>query len=75
MGVSVVRCSGDVHTNTIEGFWSLSLLKLGISGVYHQVSAKYLQSYCNEYTYRYNRRFDTQPMFTSLLEQVSAKAE
>lgn len=64
---------GDVHTNTIEGFWSL--LKRGIGGVYHQVSAKYLQSYCDEYAYRYNRRFDTQPMFTSLLSQVSAKAE
>lgn len=29
---------GDIHTNTIEGFWSL--LKRGIGGVYHQVSAK-----------------------------------
>jgi transposase-like protein len=64
---------GDIHTNTIEGFWSL--LKRGIGGVYHQVSAKYLQSYCDEYSYRYNRRFDSQPMFTSLLEQVSAKAD
>lgn len=64
---------GDIHTNTIEGFWSL--LKRGIGGVYHQVSAKYLQSYCDEYAYRYNRRFDSQPMFTSLLGRVSAKAE
>jgi len=50
-GVYVV---GDVHTNTIEGFWSL--VKRGIGGVYHQVSQKYLQSYLNEYSFRYNRR-------------------
>jgi transposase-like protein len=59
---------GDIHTNTIEGFWSL--LKRGIGGVYHQVSAKYLQTYCDEYSYRYNRRFDEKPMFTSLLDSV-----
>ncbi len=33
---------GDVHTQTIEGFWSL--LKRGIGGVYHSVSRKYLQT-------------------------------
>src|SRR5688500_17609308 len=33
-----VYVSGDVHTNTIEGFWSLT--KRGIAGVYHSVSAK-----------------------------------
>jgi len=62
---------GDVHTNTIEGFWSL--LKRGIGGVYHQVSAKYLQMYCDEYAYRYNRRFDEKPMFTSLLDEVAKR--
>jgi transposase len=60
---------GDVHTNSIEGFWSL--LKRGIGGVYHQVSAKYLQSYCDEYSFRYNRRFAEEPMFISLLERVN----
>jgi transposase len=64
---------GDVHTNTIEGFWSL--LKRGIGGVYHSVSKKYLQTYCDEYSFRYNRRNSDQPMFTSLLEQVSEQAE
>lgn len=42
-----VYVSGDVHTNTIEGFWSLT--KRGIGGVYHAVSAKHLQGYLNEY--------------------------
>ena len=64
---------GDVHTNTIEGFWSL--LKRGIGGVYHSVSEKYLQTYCDEYSFRYNRRAAGEPMFTSLLSQVVAKAE
>src|SRR5215213_9225627 len=56
-----VYVSGDVHTNTIEGFWSL--VKRGISGVYHSVSAKYLQGYLNEYAFRYNHRNDERPMF------------
>jgi transposase len=64
---------GDIHTQSIEGFWSL--LKRGIGGVYHSVSTKYLQSYCDEYSFRYNRRAGDQPMFTSLLSQVAAKAE
>lgn len=69
-GVYVV---GDVYTNTIEGFWSL--VKRGIGGVYHAVGKNYLQTYLNEYSYRYNRRQDSQPMFISILQQVSARAE
>lgn len=63
-----VYVSGDVHTNTIEGFWSL--VKRGISGVYHAVSKKYLQDYVNEYTFRYNHRKDEKPMFLTVLEKV-----
>jgi len=59
---------GDIHTNTVEGFWSL--LKRGIGGTYHAVSQKYLQSYLNEYAFRYNHRDDQQPMFTTFLEQI-----
>jgi transposase-like protein len=63
---------GAAHTNTIEGFWSL--VKRGISGVYHSVSPKYLQSYLDEYSYRYNRRRSEKPMFLHLLAEVPAKA-
>jgi len=59
---------GDAHTNTIEGFWSLT--KRGISGVYHAVSPKYLQSYVDEYSFRYNHRNDETPMFKLVLDQI-----
>jgi transposase-like protein len=66
---SQVYVRGDVHTNTIDGFWSL--VKRGISGVYHAVSAKHLQSYLNEYSFRYNHRGDEEPMFRTMLGLVS----
>jgi transposase len=63
-----IYVQGDVHTNTIEGFFGL--LKNGIRGVYHSVSREYLQSYLDEYAFRYNRRNSAQPMFWAILEQV-----
>jgi hypothetical protein len=46
------------------------MVKRGIGGVYHNVGRYYLQSYLNEYSFRYNRRFDEQPMFMSFLQHV-----
>jgi transposase-like protein len=46
--------NGIIHTNTIEGFWSL--LKRGIVGIYHHVSPEHLHRYCEEFEYRYNSR-------------------
>jgi len=63
-----IYVQGDVHTNTIEGFFSL--LKRGIDGVYHSVSAKYLQRYLDEYAFRYNHRNDERPIFKTMLEKV-----
>ena len=60
-----IYVSGDVHTNTIDGFWSLT--KNGIRGVYHAVSAKHLQGYLNEYAWRYNHRSDERAQFETLL--------
>src|SRR5579863_2479482 len=68
-GVYVV---GDVHTNTIDGFWSL--VKRGLGGVYHSVGAKYLQTYLDEYSFRYNRRDMGNLIFREILRQVSERA-
>lgn len=67
-----IYIDGDVHTGTIDGFWSL--LKRGIDGVYHSVSPKYLQQYVNEYSFRYNHRKDTNPMFKLFLKQIGKRA-
>lgn len=45
---------GDVHTNTIENYFSI--LKRGITGTYHHVSATHLKRYLAEFDYRYNER-------------------
>jgi transposase-like protein len=66
---SGIYVMGDVHTNTVEGFWSL--LKRGIGGTYHAVSQRYLQMYLNEYAFRYNHRDDPKPMFMNFVEQIA----
>lgn len=59
--------AGDVHTNTIENFWSI--LKRGIYGIYHQVSDKHLERYLDEFAARYNtRREGQQSRFESFLK-------
>jgi transposase-like protein len=45
---------GDVHTNTIEGYFSI--LKRGIMGTYHHVSPQHLKRYLAEFDFRYNER-------------------
>ena len=45
---------GDVHTNTVEGYYSI--LKRGLNGIYHHVSKHHLHRYLAEYDYRYNTR-------------------
>jgi transposase-like protein/IS1 family transposase len=45
---------GAVHTNTIEGFWSI--FKRGVVGTFHKVSAKYMPLYVAEFQFRYNNR-------------------
>jgi transposase len=63
-----IYVEGDNYTNTIEGFFGL--LKTGIRGVYHAVSTQYLQSYVDEYAFRYNRRKSKEPMFWAMLNRV-----
>jgi transposase-like protein len=45
---------GDVHTNTVEGFFSI--LERGLFGTYQHVSEAHLHRYLNEFDYRYNHR-------------------
>lgn len=47
---------GAVHTQTIEGFWSI--FKRGIVGSFHKVSRKYMALYVAEFQFRYNHRND-----------------
>lgn len=62
---------GDVHTNTIEGFWAI--LKRSIYGIHHFVTAKHLQRYINEQAFRYNNRGDHASMFHLLLSNTGGK--
>jgi transposase-like protein len=45
---------GDLHTNTVES--AFSLLKRGIIGTWHRISAKHLAAYLDEMTWRFNNR-------------------
>jgi transposase len=63
-----VYVSGDVHTNTIEGFWAT--VKGGLRGTYHGVSTKHLQSYLDEYVFRYNSREHPRGMFDAFLNRI-----
>jgi transposase-like protein len=45
---------GNAHVNTAEGFFSL--LKRGITGVYHHVGRGHLNRYCDEFSFRYDLR-------------------
>lgn len=67
-----VYVEGTVHTNTIEGFFGN--LKTGMRGAYKQVSNKWLQSYLDEYAWRYNERFrGERSMFHSLLDTAARR--
>lgn len=48
---------GDAYTNTVEGYFSI--LKRGITGVYHHVSQKHLHRYLAEFDFRYSSRKTT----------------
>lgn len=58
---------GFAWTNGIENFWSL--LSRGIIGVYHHVSRKHLQRYCDGFVFRFNtRKMDEMFRFRLALE-------
>jgi len=49
-----VRAGTDIHSNTIEGVFSL--IKRGVMGTFHSVSRKHLANYLNEFEFRWNTR-------------------
>jgi transposase-like protein len=52
---------GDTHTNTIEN--AFSLFKKGLYGSFHRVSKKHLARYCDEFSFRFNRRAEQEKIF------------
>ena len=46
--------TGQVHTNTIEGVWSL--FKRSIMGSFHKISVKHMDRYLEELEWRFNNR-------------------
>jgi hypothetical protein len=57
-----------VHANTIEN--AFSLLKRGLHGTFHQVSKKHLFRYCDEFSYRFNRRKEQANMFAETTKNL-----
>lgn len=49
-----VYAKGNIHTNTVEGFFAL--LKRGIMGSFHHVSKAHLHRYCDEFAFRWSNR-------------------
>jgi transposase-like protein len=60
---------GDNHTQNIEN--AFSLLKRGVYGTFHKVSIKHLGRYCNEFSYRFNRRGEQLGMFDATLKNLT----
>ncbi len=62
---------GIVHTNTIEGVWSL--FKRGVVGTYHQLSAKHLPAYLDEMAFRFNNRDNAYLFRDTLLRMIEGE--
>jgi len=60
---------GQKHSNTIEN--AFSLLKRGVYGTFHKVSTKHLGRYCNEFSYRFNRKGIQLEMFDGTLKNLA----
>jgi transposase-like protein len=65
-----VYVDGDIHTNTVES--AFSLLKRGIIGTWHKISAKHLAAYLDEMTFRFNRRKNPDLFIDTLRHMITA---
>ncbi len=59
---------GEVHANTIEN--AFSLFKRGLYGSFHRVSRKHLARYCDEFSYRFNRRNEQSKLFADTTKNL-----
>ncbi len=67
-----IYVSGDVHTQTIEGFFGH--FKTDVRGTHHSISTRWLPSYLNEWVWKWNHRDDDEAMFRQLLESAAPAA-
>jgi transposase-like protein len=65
-----VYVDGEIHTNTVES--AFSLLKRGIVGTWHRISAKHLEAYLEEMQFRFNRRGRSDLFVDTLRQMVTA---
>jgi transposase len=65
-----VYVAGNVHTNTIEGFFGH--FKTDVRGTHHSISRRWLQGYLNEWVWKWNKRDDDEAMFRQLLATAAA---
>jgi transposase-like protein len=65
-----IYVDGDTHTNTVES--AFSLLKRGLIGTWHKLSAKHLHAYLTEMEFRFNRRNHEEIFIETLRYMVTA---
>jgi transposase-like protein len=67
-----VRPGTDVHSNTVEGVFSL--IRRGVIGTFHSISRKHLPNYLNEFQFRYNtRKLDDGQRVAKAIKQIDGK--
>jgi len=67
-----IYVDGDVHTNTVES--AFSLLKRGVIGTCHKISAKHIPAYLEEMEFRFNRRKNSDLFMDTLRHMITAPA-
>jgi transposase len=67
-----VAGDGIAHTNTIEGFFAH--FKNDVRGTHHSISRRWMDSYLNEWVWKWNHRNDDRAMFLSLLDNAANAA-
>ncbi len=64
--------NGLASTNTAESYFAL--LKRGVLGTFHHISKKHLDKYCNEFSFRWNHRKETDGKRTeNALKNITGK--